>query len=64
MTDTYGTPPLAPVRGEGRTVRDGSGRACTDFTGGIAVSAGHAHLAVVGAVTAQLSSLGHVSNGR
>ncbi|APE26641.1 acetylornithine transaminase [Streptomyces venezuelae] len=63
MMDTYGTPPLALVRGEGCTVRDESGRVYTDFTGGIAVSTlGHAHPAVVAAVTDQIGRLGHVSN--
>lgn len=63
MMDTYGTPPLALVRGAGSTVWDESGRAYTDFTGGIAVNTlGHAHPAVVAAVTAQVSRLGHVSN--
>ncbi|MFG3497655.1 acetylornithine transaminase [Streptomyces sp. NPDC047928] len=63
MMDTYGTPPLALVRGEGSTVWDESGRAYTDFTGGIAVNTlGHAHPAVVAAVTAQITRLGHVSN--
>ncbi|MEV4191142.1 acetylornithine transaminase [Streptomyces toxytricini] len=63
MMDTYGTPPLALVRGEGSTVWDESGRAYTDFTGGIAVnSLGHAHPAVVAAVAAQAARLGHVSN--
>ncbi|MFG2772277.1 acetylornithine transaminase [Streptomyces sp. NPDC048350] len=63
MMDTYGTPPLALVRGEGSTVWDESGRAYTDFTGGIAVTTlGHAHPAVVAAVTAQIGRLAHVSN--
>ncbi|MEU9373472.1 acetylornithine transaminase [Streptomyces sp. NPDC048255] len=63
MMDTYGTPPLALVRGEGSTVWDESGRAYTDFTGGIAVnSLGHAHPAVVEAVQGQVARLGHVSN--
>ncbi|MFE5614616.1 acetylornithine transaminase [Streptomyces sp. NPDC056524] len=63
MMDTYGTPPLALVRGEGSTVWDESGRAYTDFTGGIAVTTlGHAHPAVVSAVTAQVGRLAHVSN--
>ncbi|MEU7039074.1 acetylornithine transaminase [Streptomyces sp. NPDC046237] len=63
MMDTYGTPPLALVRGEGSTVWDESGRAYTDFTGGIAVTTlGHAHAAVVSAVTAQIGRLAHVSN--
>ncbi|MFF4323694.1 acetylornithine transaminase [Streptomyces sp. NPDC001568] len=63
MMDNYGTPPLALVRGEGSTVWDEDGRAYADFTGGIAVNTlGHAHPAVVSAVTRQLSTLGHVSN--
>ncbi|MFG2895771.1 acetylornithine transaminase [Streptomyces zaomyceticus] len=63
MMDTYGTPPLALVRGEGCTVWDESGRAYTDFTGGIAVNTlGHAHPAVIAAVTDQVARLGHVSN--
>ncbi|MFF5923910.1 acetylornithine transaminase [Streptomyces flavochromogenes] len=63
MMNTYGTPPLALVRGEGCTVWDEAGRAYTDFTGGIAVNTlGHAHPAVVAAVTDQVARLGHVSN--
>ncbi|MEU6488035.1 acetylornithine transaminase [Streptomyces sp. NPDC046887] len=63
MMDTYGTPPLALERGEGATVWDTEGRAYLDFTGGIAVNAlGHAHPAVVAAVTGQIGRLGHVSN--
>ncbi|MGW1836107.1 acetylornithine transaminase [Streptomyces sp. NPDC002067] len=63
VMDTYGTPPLALVRGEGSTVWDEDGRAYTDFTGGIAVNAlGHAHPALVEAVRAQAARLGHVSN--
>ncbi|WP_051739960.1 acetylornithine transaminase [Streptomyces catenulae] len=61
--DTYGTPPLALVRGEGSTVWDEDGRTYTDFTGGIAVNAlGHAHPALVEAVREQAARLGHVSN--
>ncbi|MCY0920888.1 acetylornithine transaminase [Streptomyces sp. H27-G5] len=63
MMDTYGTPPLALVRGEGSTVWDEDGRAYTDFTGGIAVNAlGHAHPALLSAVRDQVERLGHVSN--
>ncbi|MGC5365463.1 acetylornithine transaminase [Streptomyces sp. DT24] len=63
MMNTYGTPPLALVRGEGSTVWDEEGRAYLDFTGGIAVNAlGHAHPAVVSAVSRQIATLGHVSN--
>ncbi|GAA2257159.1 acetylornithine transaminase [Streptomyces amakusaensis] len=63
MMDNYGTPPLALVRGEGRTVWDADGTAYLDLVGGIAVNAlGHAHPAVVGAVSEQIARLGHVSN--
>ncbi|WP_369380713.1 acetylornithine transaminase [Streptomyces sp. cg36] len=63
MTDNYGTPPLALVRGEGARVWAEDGTEYADFVGGIAVNAlGHAHPAVVAAVSRQISSLGHVSN--
>ncbi|MEC4017058.1 acetylornithine transaminase [Streptomyces sp. H27-D2] len=63
LMDNYGTPRLPLVRGEGVTVWDADGRAYLDFVGGIAVnSLGHAHPAVVEAVTAQIGTLGHVSN--
>ncbi|MFJ1579934.1 MULTISPECIES: acetylornithine transaminase [unclassified Streptomyces] len=63
MADNYGTPTLSLVHGEGATVRDADGVAYTDFVGGIAVNAlGHAHPAVVEAVSRQIASLGHVSN--
>jgi acetylornithine aminotransferase len=60
---TYGTPPMALVRGAGAVVVDDAGRSYLDLLGGIAVNAlGHAHPAVVEAVTAQIGRLGHVSN--
>jgi acetylornithine/N-succinyldiaminopimelate aminotransferase len=60
---TYGTPPLALVRGEGAVVVDQQGRSYVDLLAGIAVNAlGHAHPAVVDAVTRQITRLGHVSN--
>ncbi|WP_443078903.1 acetylornithine transaminase [Streptomyces sp. NBC_01497] len=63
MTDNYGTPGLSLVRGAGATVWDADGAAYTDFVGGIAVNAlGHAHPAVIEAVSRQIASLGHVSN--
>ncbi|MGW6707514.1 acetylornithine transaminase [Streptomyces sp. NPDC054956] len=63
LTNNYGTPALALVRGSGAQVWDADGKQYTDFVGGIAVNAlGHAHPAVVEAVTAQVSTLGHVSN--
>ncbi|MCK8681281.1 acetylornithine transaminase [Streptomyces lichenis] len=63
LMNNYGTPRLPLVRGEGATVWDADGTAYLDFVGGIAVNAlGHAHPAVVQAVTAQIGALGHVSN--
>ncbi|MFI2371402.1 acetylornithine transaminase [Streptomyces sp. NPDC018833] len=63
MTDNYGTPKLSLVRGEGTKVWDADGTEYTDFVGGIAVNAlGHAHPAIVEAVSRQIASLGHVSN--
>jgi acetylornithine/N-succinyldiaminopimelate aminotransferase len=63
MMDNYGTPPLALVRGEGAVVWDDAGRSYVDLLGGIAVNAlGHAHPAVVAAVSRQVATLGHVSN--
>ncbi|GII24405.1 acetylornithine transaminase [Planosporangium mesophilum] len=63
VMNTYGAPSLALVRGEGAVVVDEDGRSYLDFVGGIAVNAlGHAHPAVVKAVTEQISTLGHVSN--
>ncbi|WP_405494793.1 acetylornithine transaminase [Streptomyces sp. NBC_00096] len=63
LTNNYGTPALALVRGAGAQVWDADGKQYTDFVGGIAVNAlGHAHPAIVAAVTGQVSTLGHVSN--
>ncbi|HEX5985590.1 MAG TPA: acetylornithine transaminase [Nocardioides sp.] len=63
LMNTFGPPKLALVRGEGPVVWDVDGNRYLDFLGGIAVnSLGHGHPALVGAVTQQLSTLGHVSN--
>ncbi|MCX2182432.1 acetylornithine transaminase [Streptomyces sp. SKN60] len=63
LMDNYGTPRLPLVRGEGAKVWDADGKEYLDFVGGIAVNAlGHAHPAVVEAVSRQIASLGHVSN--
>ncbi|MGQ0482952.1 MAG: acetylornithine transaminase [Pseudonocardia sp.] len=63
MMNNYGTPPLALVRGRGAEVWDADGRRYLDLLAGIAVNAlGHAHPAIIEAVTAQLSTLGHTSN--
>jgi acetylornithine aminotransferase len=59
----YGTPPLALARGAGAEVWDTDGRRYLDLVGGVAVNAlGHAHPAVVRAVTEQINTLGQVSN--
>jgi acetylornithine aminotransferase len=63
LMDNYGTPALALVRGSGAEVWDVDGRRYLDLLSGVAVNAlGHAHPAVVEAVTAQIGRLGHVSN--
>jgi len=63
LMDNYGTPPLGLVRGDGAVVEDEAGTSYVDMLGGIAVNAlGHAHPAVVAAVTQQIGTLGHVSN--
>ncbi len=60
---TYGTPPLALVRGAGVMVTDADGHEYLDLVAGIAVGVlGHAHPAVVEAVTHQVRTLGHTSN--
>ncbi|SFQ68090.1 acetylornithine aminotransferase [Amycolatopsis arida] len=63
LMDNYGTPELTLVRGEGARVWDADGNSYVDLVGGIAVNAlGHAHPAVVRAVTEQVATLGHTSN--
>ena len=63
MMDNYGTPPLALASGDGAVVTDVDGKTYLDLLGGIAVNIlGHRHPAVIEAVTAQLNTLGHVSN--
>ncbi|WP_248581514.1 acetylornithine transaminase [Nocardioides sp. InS609-2] len=63
IMNTFGPPKLVLVRGSGAHVWDDAGREYVDLLGGIAVNAlGHAHPAIVEAVTSQLQTLGHVSN--
>lgn len=63
MMVNYGTPPLALARGEGSRVWDVDGNRYLDLIGGIAVSAlGHAHPAIVDAVTSQVAKIAHTSN--
>jgi len=63
LMNTFGPPKMVLARGEGTRVWDVAGHEYLDFLGGIAVNPlGHAHPALVEAVTAQLSTLGHISN--
>ncbi|NIY69732.1 acetylornithine transaminase [Streptomyces malaysiensis] len=63
LMDNYGTPRIPLTHGEGTKVWDADGKEYLDFVGGIAVnSLGHAHPAVVRAVSHQVATLGHVSN--
>lgn len=60
---TYGTPQLELVKGSGAIVTDSEGKDYLDLLSGIAVNAlGHAHPAIIEAVTTQISTLGHTSN--
>src|SRR6478752_2265490 len=59
----YGVPPLAISRGRGCRVWDADGREYLDLIAGIAVSAlGHAHPAIVEAVSRQVAAVAHTSN--
>lgn len=63
MMDNYGTPQLALASGSGCRVTDVEGTGYLDFIGGIAVSVlGHAHPAIVAAVSEQAGRLLHTSN--
>jgi acetylornithine/N-succinyldiaminopimelate aminotransferase len=63
LMPTYGVPPVALARGEGCRVWDADGQAYLDLIAGIAVSSlGHAHPAVVAAVSRQVARLAHSSN--
>jgi acetylornithine/N-succinyldiaminopimelate aminotransferase len=59
----YGVPPVAIIRGEGCLVQDADGREYLDLIAGIAVSSlGHAHPAIVAAVSRQVATVAHTSN--
>jgi acetylornithine/N-succinyldiaminopimelate aminotransferase len=63
LMPNYGTPPVALARGQGCQVWDVDGREYTDLYAGIAVSSlGHAHPALVDAVSRQAAILAHTSN--
>ena len=63
LQNNYGKPAITLVKGKGIVVTDADGKTYLDFLGGIATSIlGHAHPAIVKAVTKQVSVLSHVSN--
>ncbi|MCG7627581.1 aspartate aminotransferase family protein [Epibacterium sp. MM17-32] len=60
---TYNRAPLTFVKGEGSWLIEADGRRFLDLGSGIAVNAlGHAHPALVAALTSQAQNLWHVSN--
>ena len=63
LMPNYGVPPLAISRGQGCRVQDADGREYLDLIAGIAVSSlGHAHPAIVEAVSRQVAEVAHTSN--
>ncbi len=63
LMPNYGVPPLAIRRGQGCRVWDADGREYLDLIAGIAVSSlGHAHPAIVEAVSRQVAEVAHTSN--
>ena len=63
MQNNYGEPKINLVTGKGLVVTDANGKRYLDFLSGIATNVlGHAHPAIVRAVSKQIATLGHVSN--
>ena len=63
VMQTYGRFPIALEKGEGCLVWDTEGKEYLDFVAGIATcTLGHAHPALIEAVTEQIKKLHHVSN--
>jgi acetylornithine/N-succinyldiaminopimelate aminotransferase len=63
LMPNYGLPPVAISRGAGCRVWDAEGKEYLDLIAGIAVSSlGHAHPAIVEAVTRQVAEVIHTSN--
>jgi acetylornithine aminotransferase len=63
VQNNYGSPSIALAKGKGLVVTDADGKQYLDFLGGIATNIlGHAHPAIVKAVSKQVSILSHVSN--
>lgn len=63
LMNTFGPPQRILARGAGCEVFDVDGNRYLDLLGGIAVNAlGHGHPTLTAAITAQFSTLGHISN--
>jgi predicted acetylornithine/succinylornithine family transaminase len=63
LMNTYKRMPVTLVRGEGARIWDDGGKEYIDFVAGVAVNAlGHAHPAIVNAVSEQARILIHTSN--
>ncbi|MED5528697.1 MAG: aminotransferase class III-fold pyridoxal phosphate-dependent enzyme, partial [Actinomycetota bacterium] len=63
MMSNYGTPAVMLTRGAGSRVWDAEGNEYIDLIAGIAVNAlGHADPRMESALSAQFTTLGHVSN--
>ena len=63
LMNTYKRMPVTLVRGEGTRVWDDGGKEYIDFVAGVAVNAlGHAHPAIVNAISEQARILIHTSN--
>lgn len=63
VMQTYGRFPIAIARGEGCRLWDTDGKEYLDFVAGIATcTLGHAHPAMIEAVTEQIKKVHHVSN--
>jgi succinylornithine aminotransferase len=64
LVPTYAPAAMVPVRASGLDLWDQDGKHYLDFTAGIAVtSLGHAHPALVDALTKQINTLWHLGNG-
>jgi acetylornithine/N-succinyldiaminopimelate aminotransferase len=64
LVPTYAPAAFVPVRASGLDLWDQEGKQYLDFTSGIAVSSlGHAHPALVEALTKQINTLWHLGNG-
>ena len=63
IQNNYGVPDISLVKGLGAQVWDADGNEYLDFLGGIATNIlGHAHPALISAISKQANELGHVSN--